>query len=274
MQAIYAYKNYREALRDFYEDAKQQRVSFSFKTFSHDAGFNSPNYLKLIIDGERNLTVANIHGVCKVLNLKGPEIEYFEALVLYNQASSSTESRYYEMRLRRLKDQAPKTKRKLPPNLGILQQWYYPALLLYCHDRDETTAMDIATRELKLARSEIAEAIALFKELKLVEEQAGKLGISQQQLTIHDPKNLSLAQQEFLRGQIELSMQEFKRQYHKGSAKFISHALTIPADGVEIANAKLLAVFEELTKEMDGLIANDKPFQVMQVNTQIFVPLH
>lgn len=274
MQAIYTYKNYRDALRDFYEDAKVHRASFSFKTFSHDAGFHSPNYLKLIIDGERNLTVANIHGVCKVLSLKGAEIEYFEALVLYNQASSPTEARYYEMRLRRLKDQAPKTKRKLPPNLGILQQWYYPALLLYCHDQAAETAIATAIRELKLPRKDILDAIALFKNLQLLDEHEGRFQISQQQLTIHDPKNLSLAQQEFLRGQIELSMQEFKRQYGKGSAKFISHALTIPADGVEIANARLLAVFEELTKEMDGLIANDKPFQVMQVNAQMFVPLH
>jgi len=52
---IFAFLDYREYLRAYYHHAKQHR-RFSYRAFSRKAGLRSPNYLKLVIDGERNLT--------------------------------------------------------------------------------------------------------------------------------------------------------------------------------------------------------------------------
>jgi hypothetical protein len=55
-----AYTDYRIFLRDFYEFKRAQTKSslrpYSYATFAASADIKSPNYLKLIIDGQRNLS--------------------------------------------------------------------------------------------------------------------------------------------------------------------------------------------------------------------------
>lgn len=51
---VYGYLDYRAFLADLYT-AKKAR-GFSYRSFSRRAGLSSPNYLKLVIDGQRNLS--------------------------------------------------------------------------------------------------------------------------------------------------------------------------------------------------------------------------
>ena len=53
---VFAYLDYRAYLRDYYTSRKAQGASFSFRSFSRKAKLRSPNYLKLVMDGARNLT--------------------------------------------------------------------------------------------------------------------------------------------------------------------------------------------------------------------------
>jgi uncharacterized protein (TIGR02147 family) len=89
--SIYAYENFREYLRDYYTYEKQYSASFSYRSFSALAGFKSPNFLKLVIDGERNLTLSSIKKVSQALRLSQQESEFFGHLVVLNQASNSGE---------------------------------------------------------------------------------------------------------------------------------------------------------------------------------------
>ena len=51
---VFDYLNYRAFLRDYYVERKR-KGKVSFRSFSQRAGLKSPNYLKLVMDGERNL---------------------------------------------------------------------------------------------------------------------------------------------------------------------------------------------------------------------------
>lgn len=270
IQSIYNCKDYRQFIKSYYLERKDSHPSFSLKHLSKAAGLRSPNYIKLIMDGQRNLTISNIHGIAKALSLQGAELDFFETLVLHNQSSTSDEKRYYEARQRALKAKAPLSKRKMTPT-SILAQWYYPALLLYFHDRSKDDAIRIAGKELRISATEIEASFEFFKQLGLIVDNGIRCQLTNQQLSIHDPKALSQAQKAFLLGQIQASLREFQRQYAKGSAKFVSHALTVPNDGVAMATKRLLNFLEELTKEMDQQIEG-KPFRVLQFNTQIFFP--
>ena len=52
---IYNFSDYRDFLKDRYRQLKEADPVFSFRHFSKQAGFGSPNYLKLVMDGKRNL---------------------------------------------------------------------------------------------------------------------------------------------------------------------------------------------------------------------------
>lgn len=87
--------DFREYLRDFYNYKKKTQSSlvrsYSYATFSAAADIKSPNYLKLIIDGHRNLSDNMIKKFARALQLSKPESEEFAALVHYGQAKDPLE---------------------------------------------------------------------------------------------------------------------------------------------------------------------------------------
>ncbi len=55
MRSIFTYTDYRAFLHDAYTHAKATNPAFSYRYFAKKAGFSSPNFLKLVIDGVYNL---------------------------------------------------------------------------------------------------------------------------------------------------------------------------------------------------------------------------
>lgn len=89
------YTDYRLYLNDHFEfrrhETRHQLRPFSYSDFSAAADIRSPNYLKLIISGERNLSLDMCKKFGRALRLEKPEQEEFETLVAYNQAADPLE---------------------------------------------------------------------------------------------------------------------------------------------------------------------------------------
>jgi uncharacterized protein (TIGR02147 family) len=103
MISVFEYQQYREYLRDYYLFQKMKKSGFTYSRFSKQAGIRSPNYLKVIIDGKKNLTSENIVRFAKALGLTELESDYFEALVQFNQAKSAMQRDFFNERLQRVK---------------------------------------------------------------------------------------------------------------------------------------------------------------------------
>lgn len=97
MKTLYAYVDYRLFLKDYYEEKKKKCGFFSYRYFSQKAGINSPNFLKLVIEADRNLTALTIDRFITALNFDEKEASYFRHLVLFNQAKTAAEKqRHYK----------------------------------------------------------------------------------------------------------------------------------------------------------------------------------
>ncbi len=96
---VFDYLDYRDYLRAYYDAKKASGRGFSYRVFSRLAGLKSPNYLKLVIDGDRNLTPAMAQRFGAACGLDGDGLLFFEHLVAFNQAKTSTERarRYREL---------------------------------------------------------------------------------------------------------------------------------------------------------------------------------
>lgn len=123
----FGYTNYRHYLRDFYEQQKASTRGYSYRSFSKAAGFSSPNYLKLVIDGERNVSPEAVQKISQVLKLKGTMASYFEVLVKMNQASSDEERLGHFDTLKKL---TPAAKRRSLEATGLeyLSSWLHAVL--------------------------------------------------------------------------------------------------------------------------------------------------
>lgn len=91
---IFEYDNYRSFLKDLYASLKKEKSAFSFRFFSKQAGFRSPNFLKLVMDGKRNLSADGVGKFAKALKLNKEETNFFRNLVMLNQAGTVEEKKY------------------------------------------------------------------------------------------------------------------------------------------------------------------------------------
>ena len=124
---IYGYTNYRTYLKDFFEHKKKNKAGYSYRVFAREAKLSSPNYLKLLIDGKRNLGEKTIPNIIQALGLEGNMGEYFTNLVKMNHTSCLQKKEHYLHHIKSLTPLVHKRKLGLETH-RFLSHWINPVL--------------------------------------------------------------------------------------------------------------------------------------------------
>lgn len=122
---VFRYMDYRHFLADFYR-AKKRR-NFSYRAFSRRAGLGAPNYLKLVIDGDRNLTPAMAKRFADACDLGGEGADYFCTLVAFNQSDNNAERNRSYARLTGFRRYRRAQRLELA-QAAYHSTWYLPAI--------------------------------------------------------------------------------------------------------------------------------------------------
>jgi uncharacterized protein (TIGR02147 family) len=126
--SIYDYLDYRGFLKDRFLEIKKKNPLFSYQSFSRLAGARSTSFLKLVMDGKRNVSDEGIGMISRGFRLSEPERKFFESLVRFNQARVHDEKDRYFRELaknKRLLAVRPMT----AAQYRLLSHWYYVAIL-------------------------------------------------------------------------------------------------------------------------------------------------
>lgn len=95
MPELSQYMDYRKYLADFYaykrEQTKKDLRPYNYQMFSAAANIKSPQYLRLIIEGKRNLSTDMVAKFAKALSLQKEQAEELKKLVHYTQATDPSE---------------------------------------------------------------------------------------------------------------------------------------------------------------------------------------
>jgi len=174
---VFRYVDYREFLRAYYARKKAQKPGISLRAFSRRVGLKSPNYLKLVIDGDRNLTQALAVRFAEATGLHGEGVEYFCTLVAFNQARSAGERELHYARLREFRRYRETHK------LGVAQDayhahWYVPAIreLVATRGFREDAAWIARTLQPRITPAQARAALKTLQALGLLtRDAAGKL---------------------------------------------------------------------------------------------------
>src|SRR5262245_17750606 len=124
---VFEYRAYRAYLRDVYKARKSSEYGFSYRAFAKRAGLSAPNYLKLVAEGERNLTAEMAGRFAAALGLEGDSAGYFCDLVAFNQASSASERERCYQRLQSYR-RYRNTFRLDAAHAAYHAEWYIPAI--------------------------------------------------------------------------------------------------------------------------------------------------
>lgn len=124
---VYEYIDYRLFLNDLFIFTKEKHTTFSYRFFARRAGFSSPNFLKLVSTGQRNLTNESAGKIAKGFNLKKQERDFFENLVFMNQACTHEEKDHYYQKMVASKGHSNVCTLDKDA-YEYLSKWYYPVI--------------------------------------------------------------------------------------------------------------------------------------------------
>ena len=195
--SVYDFLDHRVYLAAYYQAAKRTRPSFSFRLFSKLAGLRSPNFLKLVIDGERNLGADSVGRFVKALGLEGADGDFFADLVAFGQAQTLAEkNRAFE---RIAASRRFRAARRIDGELfAYLSHWYNPVIreLAARDDFQEEPRWLAAQLRPKISATEAAEAMKLLLSLGLLVRDAdtGRVVRGEPTLTTeHEVRSLGAA---------------------------------------------------------------------------------
>lgn len=124
---IFKYICYRSFLSDYYRWHKLNTSGYSYRAMAESLGFSSPNFLKLVIDGERNLGKESLEKVTRGMSFNKLETEYFSYLVSFAQAKNTLDKNYYYSLLAAIRSNS-NTASVAPEQYEFFSKWYHPAI--------------------------------------------------------------------------------------------------------------------------------------------------
>lgn len=194
MKTIYMYNDYRQFLKDRYAELKKTQRSFSYRYFSQKAGFASPNFLKLVMEGQRNLSAESAQKFAHALKLGVKESRFFEILVQYNQTADGAQKQSYYEQMLAFGDYR-KTHHLVEAQYAYLTHWYYPAIVELAHLKDfqEDPQWIASALGERISTREVREALQVVESIGLLQRNTdGKLVPGHAALTT-GPEAASLA---------------------------------------------------------------------------------
>ncbi|MDO8520120.1 MAG: TIGR02147 family protein [Deltaproteobacteria bacterium] len=166
---IFRYRDYHIFLKDWYEQAKRTRRSFSFRALSNKAGFRSKNFPLLVMQGKRNLSEESMARFVSALNMDRRQEEFFRDLVRFNQAKTHEEkNRHYRLLLEF--KMAGLRKRLEKEKYDYYSEWYHPVVreLITSEEFDGTPGWIATKISPSITPAQAAKSIRLLEKLELI----------------------------------------------------------------------------------------------------------
>jgi uncharacterized protein (TIGR02147 family) len=265
--SIFDYLDYRTFLKDTFQYRKEQEAFFSHRYFARRAGFSAPNFVQLVIAGRRNLTSASIPKVARGLSLKAKEREYFECLVLMNQADSHDERNHYYQKMTALRGVGP-VKRLEKASFDYFSNWYYPVIREVARWGDGRLAAAEIAALLRppVAVKDAERALAALADLGLLErDDQGRWRQCDAAVTT-GPEVRSLVLANYHREMIRMAGESLER-CRPEERDVTSLTVNMGREAMAALKEKIAAFRREL---LDLACQETEPGQVVQINFQAF----
>lgn len=270
--SIFNYLNYREYLKDFYEFKKTTAKKYSYGVFSLRAGLKSPNYLKLVMSGSRNITANNILSFATALSLNDIETVYWENLVSFNQAKTDQQRRYYLVKLAHspLPDGGARPPiRDIKDEWDYYSSWHHAAIreLVLFEDFKEDAAYIARTLKDRISVVQAKQSIELLLRMNFLMHNAqGKLVQAERQVRYFNHDDLrNIVIQQFHRSTAELAIDSLERD-KVSERDFSGLTIGISQEALPKLKAKITEFRKSLNSEFSSL---DRAELVLQINFQV-----
>lgn len=262
---VFRFLDYRAFLTEFYR-AKKRR-GYSYRAFSEAAGAGAPNYLKLVIDGRRNLAPAMAARFADACALEGESAAYFLTLVEFNQASTNEQRNDAYDRLNRFRRYRRAQKLEVA-QAAFHSTWYVPAIreLIQSSQFREDPAWIAAQLRPPIEEAQARHALDVLLQIGLVvRDEDGSLCVRDAVVST-GPQTRGLHMANYHRGMLERAASSIEL-FAAAERDISSLTLGLTEDGV----AQVKERVKQFRRELLELAASTQdPSRVLQLNFQVF----
>jgi uncharacterized protein (TIGR02147 family) len=265
MKPVFEYLDYRDFLKDFYEEKKSEHSFFSYRLFSSKLGMDA-SYLAKVIVKTRHISNNSIEKITAFCGLKEQKAEYFETLVHFVKAKSHKESKLLFEKLLSLKNVRSTT--LLGHQYAFYQKWYHSAIRSVLEFYDFRGDYRALAQELSppISAREAKESVRLLEKLRLIKKDTDSRYRMTDAAITTGPQWDSLAIGAFQEETIRLSLESLSR--HPKKHRDIS-TVTMNINGENFREIR-----EKINEFRNAIIKyvneQSSPDRVVQLNVQLF----
>lgn len=266
MESVFRYNDYRQYLRDYYEDQKSRNKVFSFRylglRLQLDAGT-----LQRITQGKAHLSQGSIYKVVAYFKLNPREADYFETLVHLNKSCSKVEIQRLRQQLQQLRDLEILTLSDL--HYIYFSQWYHAALrsLIGMGGISDNYAEISQCLSPHITPLQAQQSISLLSALGMISKNPSGYWCLVNKVLSTGGKWESLAIRQYQHNIIILAAESLER-HHKDVRDISTLTLAIRKDSLPQYRKRCAEFRKELMKM--AMEEETDPDAVFQVNVQIF----
>lgn len=269
-QTIYGYTDYRRFLKKRFLELKRKHRGFSYRVFCKKAGLKNSGFLKLVIDGKKNLGVEGIRKFIRGFDLEGRQARYFEMLVYFNQASTHEEKEHYFSRLVQFRG-FQIAKRIAAAQYNIFSHWYYIAILeIIRMETRETRDARWVQAHLKpeVSYREVKKAVCELLALGMIEEEASGNLVRKDVMLSTEDEVTSMALSAFHLQMSDLAKLSIQKDL-QSDREFSSLTIATSQKGYQQAKKEVQLFRKKIHDIMEKEVTQPKSF-VGHLNFQLF----
>lgn len=258
--------DFRQWLREAYAARKAENPTFSHRYIAQKAGFGSSGSFARILDGTRNLSMDAVGGLSQVFRLNRAEREYFEHLVLHNQAEGDAERRFFLEKLATVRKSRVTSLRA--SQLSLFDDWRHIAVreLLDLVEHREDTARLGALLSPPATAGQVEWSLGILQDLGLARpDENGVWRKAEAVLTTPDDV-VSQAVREFQKATLDLAKEALER-HPREEREIATLTLAISDAMMERVKDKIRQLRREI---LEMAREDDHPDRVHQLNFQVF----
>jgi uncharacterized protein (TIGR02147 family) len=238
MKNIAQYSSYRKFLLDSFQAEKKATIGVTLATYGKAFGM-AASTLKMILSGKRNLTVSNIHKIARAFKMSPMEHDFFEALVLLEQAESSEEKAFYKARSVGLRKEF-----KLAPmrtsDRRFISSWMAPALLVYLKDIAGLNNIDEVkiAKKLNVPVEEVQKVLMALNEAGIISSNVSETHV------IFDKLTNRTGERDYIKSEALEVARRIEKDFSNPDTLFRAFTITVDRGDLPSLRAELIALLE------------------------------
>lgn len=265
MKSIKDYLEYRDFLKDFFEEKKEKNSFFSYRFMGKRVGIDASHLVK-IFQKKRHISAALIDGLIQFCELKDRDAQFFSTLVHFNKAKSGQDARVYYEKLLELKGVKSYSLEK--HQYEYYSKWYYSAILtlleFYTFSNDfKALAQKISPQ---ITQAQAKKSITLLENLGLIRKKEDGTYFLTNRLITTGEHCRSILVRAYQEETIKLAAEALQR-FPREKRNISTVTITISEKNLDYINDMIKDFREALLKYAE---AEQNPDHVYQLNIQLF----